>query len=70
MSRKKEKCKHEYIAIPIAGRNALTGKEVIFGFTIECRKCGKIGDRGDKDKIIEIAPSPWKQAIPETIKLK
>jgi len=70
MGKKRGRCKHEFVAIPIAGQNALTGKEVIFGFRIECRKCRKIGDRDDKDKIVEIAASPWKQAIPEPIKLK
>jgi len=67
-TRRKGRCKHEFIAIPITGRNAMTGEEVLFGFRIECRKCGKIGD--ENCEIVEIAPSPWRQVIPEPIKLK
>ena len=68
MAKKRGRCKHEFIAVPITGLNAATGKEDLLGFKIVCSKCGKTGD--DPSKVVEITSSWWEQVIPKPIKLK
>ena len=58
------KHKHRFIAIPFTGQNALTGKEDLFGFHLECEHCYKQAKTGDK--IMEIKKSWWGEVIPQT----
>ena len=68
MAKKRGRCKHEFIAVPITGINAKTDKEDLLGFKIVCSKCRKTGD--DPSKVVEITSSWWEQVIPKPIKLK
>jgi hypothetical protein len=56
--------KHRFIAIPITGQNAWTGKEALFGWRLECEICYKQAKPGDT--IEEIKSSWWKEIVPES----
>ena len=50
------------MAIPITGKRAWTGEEVLFGWRVECSICGKPVKAGDR--VVEIMPSWLKKIVP------
>ena len=54
---------HRFVAIPITGKNAWTGKEGMLGWKVECEHCYKKPNPGDI--VEEIKPSWWKEIVPE-----
>lgn len=55
--------KHRFVAIPITGQNAGTGKEKMFGWRVECEVCYKPAELGDI--VEEIKASHWREVKPE-----
>jgi len=61
------KCRHRFVAYPLTGKNAWTGKETLFGFSVKCEKCHKLGS--EQVEIVAIKPSWYREVIPEEITL-
>lgn len=57
------KHKHRFVATPITGKNAATGKETLFNWKVACEICHKQAQSGDT--IEEIKASWWKEIMPK-----
>ena len=58
------KHKHEFIAVPITGRNVWNGKEDLLGYNFTCKHCHRQAKQGDT--ITKVIKSHWGEVIPKT----